>query len=169
MRSAGRWQTLFHLFERNREWTAAQTALARDLLGTPMELRHDEPFRNPTATASHQVDILKSRLFQSLDALDEFERMATIAGTPTTLSRAMSNLRRYEAACQRNYQKALDQFRDRLQANPPSPSRRPNRRSRIKPDGTLVKPASSPRSRIRIGCRKCPFTLPRSGAFHHQS
>ncbi len=115
----GRWQTLSLLFERNGEWTEAQTALAHDLLGTPLELRDDEPFRDPAAMASHQIEILNSRLVSSLNALDEFERNAAIAGAPITLSKAMSNLRRYEAACQRHYQKALDQLRESLQANPP--------------------------------------------------
>ncbi len=116
-----RWRALGQILDRKGEWTESQTALALDLLGTPRELRDDQPVLDDPATlVAREIALLERRKSASLDALDEHERSAAEAGLALTLSKALSNLRRYEAACLRQYHQAAKQ----LQANrqPPVPA-----------------------------------------------
>ncbi len=115
------WRRLGKAHERNGEWTESQTALALDLLGTPIEFRDDKTIDDPQATVSREIAHLERRLSQSLNAFDEFERNAAIAGHPITPSKAMNNLRRHEAACLRRYQWAASQLQ-RVQPAEPSPA-----------------------------------------------
>ncbi len=111
-----RWRILGAIFERQGEWTEAQNATALDLMGTPPELRDEAPIEDPAALVAPQISRLKKRLDQSLDALDVFERAAAVSGNPITLPKALSNLRRYEATCRRQYLWALDRLNQSLQA-----------------------------------------------------
>ncbi len=115
------WRMLGKAHERNGEWTESQTALALDLLGTPIEFRDDRTIDDPQATLAREIANLERRLTQSLNAFDEMERDAAIAGCPITPSKAMNNLRRHEAACLRRYQWAASQLQ-RVQPAEPAPS-----------------------------------------------
>ncbi len=119
-----RWKVLGAFFEQNGEWTEAQNALALDLLGTLPEFRNDAPIKHPALVVAREVADLERRLDDALDAYDDLEREAAAKGCPIAPSKAMNNLRRYEAACRRDLHWALDQLRECRQT-PAEPAQQP--------------------------------------------
>jgi len=110
---AGRWVALGRAFDEAGSWTAAQRALALNLLGTPAELREAVSLEDPAGLAAREVAHLERLRADALDELDDAEREAAEIGLDVAPSRALARLRRYEAACHRRYQWAHDRLTGR--------------------------------------------------------
>jgi hypothetical protein len=108
-----RWRGLLAIVERAGEWTEPQRGLAFDLLGTDPDLRMEHPWSlDDTAgeMAKRQIAAIEQLQAQSLDELDALEQSAAVDGLPIEPSRAMTLLKRYEAACIRRMQGARNRL-----------------------------------------------------------
>ena len=108
----GRWAMLAHIADLNQSWTADQSQLAFDLLGTPLVMREgvkpgallDPDGRmlasadDLAAVARRQIAALRERQAEVSD-LDEVDRCLTEADlTDAESNRELKLLRRYESA-----------------------------------------------------------------------
>ncbi len=120
-----RWHDLADILDGGGTWTEAQTSLALDLMGKPPEFRDlSVPIENPAAMVAQQLAHLERRQFTALNTFDEQERDAALKGLPYEPSRALKNLRRYEASCRQTFLWALEllkPYRQTPQPTPPPP------------------------------------------------
>ncbi len=118
-----RWHDLADIIDGGGMWSEAQTSLALDLIGQPLEVREFlDPIENPASLCAREIAHLERRKESALKGYDDFERDATKRGCPIEPSRAMRNLRRYEAACMRTYLWAMTQFQSYRQTPAPAPT-----------------------------------------------
>jgi hypothetical protein len=103
------WGELGLVHQVNLEWNEAQTSTALDLLGIAPLLRDGLGFP-PNQPLDQLVDQAIAGLQKRIDAgladLDVREQEYAESGAPVTPSRDLIRLRRYEAACQRDYCRA---------------------------------------------------------------
>ena len=163
-----RWEDLAACLHVAGGWTEAESSLALDLLGTPLEFRATVPW-GPDWTASdvaaNELRRLSILEHEALIPLDRIAREAAVSGREPEPSKALSRLRRYEAACHRRYQAALKGLGDAKAARPSAASRpcetpRPPATSPppvIKASPATVFPSSSPAPTFRESARP---TLP---------
>ena len=117
-----RWQDLADVLDAGGMWTEAQTTLALDLMGTPLEFRDLlEPIESPASLAARQILHLERRKVSALDTYDDQERDAALRGIPYEPSRVLKNLRRYEATCMRTFLWASNQLKPNRQTPEPTP------------------------------------------------
>ncbi len=157
-----RWALLGRVAGRGAEWTAAQVALAHDLLGTPPEFRDGEPSRvpaGPGAVASpadraelarREVDGLKRRKAEVLP-LDAADRAMAEADYPVEPTAELRRLGRYEASHRRWLRWLVGQVR----LDPPKRSGNhdvwpelPRAEADDKPDAPA--PAPAPAAEVRV-------------------
>ena len=119
-----RWRSLGRVFDHAGSWTDAQTSLALDLLGTPLELRDGPAPASPPDLVAREVARLERLKADALDALDADEQSAAEIGLEIEPGRPLALLRRFEAACLRRFQWARNRLRDsarKLSAPAPLP------------------------------------------------
>jgi hypothetical protein len=116
-----RWRALGRVIDADREWTEAQRSLALDLLGTPVELRDENP-GPPAALVAREVERIERLKTEALDDLDRAERAAAESDLEMEDPKPLALLRRYEAACQRRLQWAQRQLRSGRHAELPEPA-----------------------------------------------
>jgi hypothetical protein len=118
-----RWQRLGSILQSQGAWSDAHKALAFDLLGTPAKFRDGEPSNAPGELVEAEIAQLARLQAEALDDLDESERAATALGLEIAPDRALTLLRRYEAACVRRLLWAKKQLKARQgqQAEPLEP------------------------------------------------
>ncbi len=105
-----RWAMLAHSADVHGEWTAEQTRLAFDLLGTPAEFRAGRPGASldfdgrevesaddPAAVARREIAALKDRR-EAVADLDEVDRALVEADLTDEADPELRKLRRYESA-----------------------------------------------------------------------
>ena len=114
-----RWQALGAALMERGTWTEAQRVLAVNLLGTPAEFRDDPVWHAPADVVSDEVARLLLLKSTALDPLDALERAAAEKGLAVEPSEALTKVRRYEAACMRQFQWA----HNRLLGRPADPRR----------------------------------------------
>ncbi len=111
-----RWGRLGRILDAKGTWNPAQTALALDLLGIPVELRDGpNPLDGDTAerlevvrAEVHRLEGLKSR---GLTVLDAHERDAAEAGFGPDHDGEIAAVRRYERSCSRRFEWARGQLK----------------------------------------------------------
>jgi hypothetical protein len=116
-----RWESLGRILDAKGEWSAAQTSLALDLLGTPQELREgptrldplgpDEDVRaHRAALVATEIARLREAKKTVLDELDAREQAAAELGLEAEIPAPLARLRRYAASCERRFKWALNQL-----------------------------------------------------------
>ena len=126
---SGRWQILARAAESNHAWTAEQTRLAFDLLGTPAEGRTGLP----GSTIDPQTDGGQSLLTLSQAALadlaelrpraaeaDELDQLLAADDLRDTPTRELARLRRYELALHKRLQWLITELRGQFAAQVPA-------------------------------------------------
>ena len=112
-----RWQGLAHALQPGRVWDADQSALALDLLGFPTPVdpascddANAEANAPQAALAADQVELLQQLKTEVMDSRDAMEREIACNGVgpgDAATERALALTRRYEAACQRRFERML--------------------------------------------------------------
>jgi hypothetical protein len=112
------WTGLHEALLTNGALDAAQHRSVYDLLGISLELRNgsrrvppaqDGPALSVLVTA--QMGRLRGLLEESLDALDEEQRLLAVAGMPYAADAETQKLKRYETTARNNLNKAREEFR----------------------------------------------------------
>ena len=116
------WNELGLVLHVNQQWDEAQSSTAYDLLGIAPALRDGLGFL-PEQPLNEMVNLaitgLQNRIDSGLADLDAREREYAESGDPVTPSRELIRLRRYEAACQRDFYRArADLLSSLAKANP---------------------------------------------------
>ena len=130
-----RWAMLAHVADVNRAWTADQSRLAFDLLGTPVEFREGhkpgasldldgrliESADDPAAVARREIAALKQRR-ELVEGLDEVKQALAVADLDDEDDPELRRLRRYESALHRRLRWCLAQLRyESPHSGPPRP------------------------------------------------
>jgi hypothetical protein len=103
------WGELGLVHRVNLEWNEAQTSVALDLLGLDPALRDGlgfPPNQPLDQVVGQTITGLQKRIDSGLADLDAREQEYAESGAPITPSRDLIRLRRYEAACMRDYCRA---------------------------------------------------------------
>jgi hypothetical protein len=119
------WEELHLVFVVNLEWNEAQTSTALDLLGIAPALRDGlgfPPNQPLDQVVSQEITGLQKRIDAGLADLDVREQEYAASGEPITPSRDLIRLRRYEAACMRDYYRARADLLESLAKTSAEPS-----------------------------------------------
>lgn len=133
------------------ELTASQRSFAFDLMGTPRECRTHLPWADagsPEALAGLQIARLEALKAQSLERLDEIDRQRAQAGIPFEHDSDFTAIRRYEAACRKQFEWAWDRLGAGARLNPPDEPA-----AETLPGPAPPEPAPSPPPRPRPAAR----------------
>ncbi len=103
-----RWSELGGVLEAGKAWNDGQVQQALDLLGAPRDARTKSDIDDPQWVVERQSARLQALLANHLDGLDGLARRAAESGHPTGSSKAVSTIRRYEAACLKRLKEALN-------------------------------------------------------------
>ncbi|WZO98078.1 hypothetical protein EP7_005131 [Isosphaeraceae bacterium EP7] len=117
-----RWQSLGRALDKNGGWTEDQASRALDLLGIAPEMRDQAtPFNAPDgvnsiefrqALVDEELERLIGRKEAALDDIEDDLREATVLGLAVVDDRALTLIRRYEAASARRMRWAIDLLRE---------------------------------------------------------
>ena len=121
-----RWRRLAEVLERKGAWSERQSALALDLLGTPIDFR-DGPSQldgNRMAAIAAEIAELTELRETVLEDRDAHEQAAAQLGLDTELAPSLVKARRYETECRRRLAWALAELQR-------------GRRARLSPDQGL--------------------------------
>jgi hypothetical protein len=119
------WEELHLVFVVNLEWNEAQTSTALDLLGIAPALRDGlgfPPNQPLDQVVSQEITGLQKRIDAGLADLYVREQEYAASGEPITPSRDLIRLRRYEAACMRDYYRARADLLESLAKTSAEPS-----------------------------------------------
>ncbi len=100
------WSSLGRILDAGHDWTDEQRHHALDLTGAPRFGRDEAPLNHPKQLVETQFARLNNLIATHHDNLDAFERSAAAKGCPGSLSKTISLLRRYEAACLKRFNAA---------------------------------------------------------------
>ena len=145
-----RWQALGAALMERGTWTEAQRVLAVNLLGTPAEFRDDPVWHTPADVVSDEVARLLLLKSTALDPLDALERAAAEKGLAVEPSEALTKVRRYEAACMRQFQWRATG----CSAAPPTRARRSPSRERRR--GPIARDVGMRPGGVGAGTRSAP-------------
>src|SRR3954449_2002546 len=118
-----RWAMLAHTADVKGSWTAEQSRMAFDLLGTPIEFREGnqpgasldldgrviESAEDPAAVARREIEALKQRR-EIVEGLDEVNQALAVADLNDEDDPELRRLRRYESALHRRLRWCLAQL-----------------------------------------------------------
>ena len=103
-----RWEALGEIVATKGGWEEAQRRLAFDLLGVPADsataarrVPAADDAEGLSALVAEQIERLRADQEESLDRLDESERLMAAAGMPLDEDAATRRLRRHESSCRR--------------------------------------------------------------------
>jgi hypothetical protein len=119
------WEELGLVLLVNLQWDEAQTSAVLDLLGIAPVLRDGlgfPPNQPLDQLVKGEITMLQKRIDSGLADLDAREREHAESGDPVTPSRDLIRLRRYEAACMRDYYRARADLLASLAKTSPEPA-----------------------------------------------
>jgi hypothetical protein len=118
-----RWNGLANIIDFGGQWSEAHIALAMDLMGIPLDLRDApsildvpkdlDPSQWYLSVAERELNRLRELQQTSLVNWDATDREAAIHGVEVVPNRALQLVRRYERACNRRLEWAVEQLRAR--------------------------------------------------------
>jgi hypothetical protein len=171
----GRWALLAHAANAGTGWTPEQSALALDLLGTPLEFREGlkpgatvnpggrvvESVDEPAALARRMVGELVARR-DLLAGIDEAGRALAMSDLDDEVNPEVKRLRRYEASLERRLRWCLDRLEDPSdpEGTAPAPDSKDARTLRDPGPPTPVPPAEPEPGPLPVPARE-PLPVPR--------